>query len=82
VDSVNELRTVHLGPHEILVVVSVDFRNDISAEQVETTVSDLEREIRNRFADVRRVYIEAQSREDHLALAERTMAPGSAPDGV
>lgn len=82
VDSVNELRTVHLGPHEILVVVSVDFRNDISAEQVETTVSDLEREIRNRFADVRRVYIEAQSREDHLALAERTMAPGGAPDGV
>ncbi|MGN6464515.1 MAG: cation diffusion facilitator family transporter [Rhizobiaceae bacterium] len=77
VEAVNELRTVHLGPHEILVVVSLDFRNDISAEQVETTVSRLEREIRGRFADVRRVYIEAQSNEDHLALAERMVAEGA-----
>jgi cation diffusion facilitator family transporter len=74
IDGVNDLRTVHLGPHEILAVVSADFRNDIAAEQVETTVSDLEREIRGRFADVRRVYIEAQSHKDHLALADRTMA--------
>ncbi|MGN6469552.1 MAG: cation diffusion facilitator family transporter [Rhizobiaceae bacterium] len=78
VETVNELRTVHLGPHEILAVVSVDFRNDIDARQVETTVSDLEREIRGRFADVRRVYIEAQSREDHLALAEQRMVAESA----
>jgi divalent metal cation (Fe/Co/Zn/Cd) transporter len=74
IEGVNDLRTVHLGPHEILAVVSADFRNDIAAEQVETTVSDLEREIRERFSDVRRVYIEAQSHKDHLALAERTMA--------
>jgi cation diffusion facilitator family transporter len=71
VESVNELRTVHLGPHEILAVVSLDFANGIPSEQVETTVSDLERQIRTRFPDVRRVYIEAQDREGHLALVER-----------
>jgi len=59
VEAVNELRTVHLGPHEILAVVSLDFGNGIPSEQVEATVSDLERQIRTRFPDVRRVYIEA-----------------------
>ena len=73
VETVNELRTMHLGPHEILAVVSLDFANGIPSEQVETAVSDLEREIRTRFPDVRRVYIEAQSRADHFALAEQAI---------
>jgi cation diffusion facilitator family transporter len=73
VGAVNELRTVHLGPHEILAVVSLDFADGIPSEQVEAAVSGLERQIRTRFPDVRRVYIEAQDRGDHLALAERAV---------
>ncbi len=72
VESVNELRTVHLGPHEVLAVISLDFENGIQSQKVEATVSALERQIRDRFADVRRVYIEAQSHKDHLALAGET----------
>jgi cation diffusion facilitator family transporter len=79
VEAVNELRTMHLGPHEILAVVSLDFGNGIPSEQIEATVSDLERQIRTRFPDVRRVYIEAQDHKDHLALAEQAVMVESAP---
>jgi hypothetical protein len=72
------LRTLHLGPHEILAVVSLDFRDHIPSEQIEATVTGLERQIRVRFPDVRRVYIEAQSREGHLALADRPQGEAEA----
>lgn len=82
VETVNELRTLHLGPHEILAVVSLDFANGIPSERIETTVSDLERKIRMRFPDIRRVYIEAQDRQGHLALAEQAVAAEVAPGGA
>ena len=75
ISAVNELRTVHLGPHEVLAAISIDFKDDRPSQEVERTVTQLEREIRRRFADVRRVYIEVQNRKDHLEL-ERAAASG------
>ena len=70
VTGVNELRTVHLGPHEVLVAISIDFQDGRPSEEVERTVTQLEKDIRQRFADVRRVYIEVQNRKDHLMFEE------------
>jgi cation diffusion facilitator family transporter len=75
--SINELRTVHLGPHEVVAAISVDFRDGLPSERVERTVSALETEIRRRFSDVRWVYIEIQGRQDHLRLA--AAQPGAGP---
>lgn len=63
---VNELRTLHFGPEDILVTLSLDFRDDIDAQAVEGTVSRIEKAIKAKHHDVSRVYIEAQSFRDHL----------------
>lgn len=72
VEAVNEVLTMHLGPEDILVNLSLDFANDLSAEQVETTISGLEQAIRHSFPQVKRIFIEAQSAEAHrLATRQR-----------
>jgi len=77
VDAVNEVLTMHLGPEDILVNLSLDFTNGQSAEQVETTVSGLEQAIKAKHPQVKRIFIEAQSTEAHrLAARERQSAAG------
>ncbi|WP_321340899.1 cation diffusion facilitator family transporter [Breoghania sp.] len=77
----NELRTMHLGPHDVLVAISLDFRDTLSAADVEETTSRLEEMIKTRYADVRRVFIEAQSSARHRQALERdAKANGSAEE--
>ncbi|WP_319485009.1 cation diffusion facilitator family transporter [uncultured Cohaesibacter sp.] len=71
VTMVNELRTMHRGPNEILLAISLDFRNDMVVGQLEQVIADLERHIRERVPQVHRIYIEAQSYQDHKAVADQ-----------
>ena len=61
---INELRTMHLAPHEILLALSVDFADGMSSQAVEKAVSQLEREIKQTYPEVRRVFIEVQANKD------------------
>ncbi|MEZ5828016.1 MAG: cation diffusion facilitator family transporter [Hyphomicrobiales bacterium] len=61
---INELRTMHLAPHEILLAISVDFADGMSSQAVEKAVSQLEREIKQTYPEVRRVFIEVQANKD------------------
>ncbi|PHQ68013.1 MAG: cation transporter [Sneathiella sp.] len=65
--SVNELLTMHLGPNDILVNISLDFADNLSASEVEEAISSFEKSIKQNFTDVRRVFIEAQSLTGHQA---------------
>lgn len=65
VASRNELLTMHMGPADVLVNLSVDFHDTLTSAEVEQTISSLEQSIKNRFPIVKRVFIEAQSREQH-----------------
>ena len=58
--TINELRTMHLAPHEILLALSVDFADGISSQDVEREVSRIEREIKQRYPQVSRIFIEVQ----------------------
>jgi cation diffusion facilitator family transporter len=58
--TVNELRTMHLAPHEILLALSVDFADGLTSQRVERSVSRLERKIKDRYPQVTRVFIEVQ----------------------
>ncbi len=60
ISAVNELRTLHLGPQHILLTMSVDFADTVSAGDVERTISILEKQIKTRYPDITRVFIEAQ----------------------
>ena len=62
---INELRTLHMAPNDILLALSLDFHDELSAGRVEQTIFKLEKDIKNRFPDIRRLYIEVQSKEDH-----------------
>src|SRR5690606_20266 len=65
VEAVNELLTMHLGPHDILVNLSLDFNDTLTSAEVEDTITDLERRIKAEYPDIRRVFIEAQSFRSH-----------------
>ena len=58
--AVNEVLTLHMGPNFILLNVSVDFKDDVPAGDVENAIERLTREIRGAHADVKRVFIEAE----------------------
>jgi cation diffusion facilitator family transporter len=62
---VNEVLTLHLGPEDILLNVSLDFEDDLSSGEVEEAISVLESRIKQMFPEIRRVFIEAQGRGAH-----------------
>ncbi|KQT83508.1 cation diffusion facilitator family transporter [Aurantimonas sp. Leaf443] len=68
--AVNELRTLHMGPNDVLLTMSVDFEDGVVSQRIEALVSEIETRLRRRFPLVRRVYIEVQSRSGHAALAD------------
>ena len=66
VDRVNEVLTMHMGPEFILVNISVDFRDNLPAGEVERIVAGLDCEIKANYDNVKRVFIEARSSETDL----------------
>jgi divalent metal cation (Fe/Co/Zn/Cd) transporter len=66
VSGVNEVLTMHFGPADVLAALSLDFDDGLTASEVEQTVSKLERRIRQTHPEIRRIFVEAQSREGHL----------------
>lgn len=65
IQRVNEVLTLHQGPQDVLVNISVDFEDGLTSDQVETIISELEARLRNGYPTVSRVFIEAQSRQGH-----------------
>ncbi len=63
--AINELRSLHLAPEEVLLVISLDFRSNLSGADIQTTISQLERAIKQRHPEIRRIFIEAQSAPAH-----------------
>ncbi len=61
--------TMHLGPHQVLLNLGVQFRPEQSREQIETAMDRIEQAIQAEFPDVRHIYIEAH------AFAERPADP-------
>jgi cation diffusion facilitator family transporter len=53
--------TMHLGPHEVLLNLDIQFRKGLSATEVEAAVDRLEKAIRARHPEVKRIFIEAES---------------------
>jgi cation diffusion facilitator family transporter len=61
----NEIRTLHRGPNDVLLALSVDYEDEIPAGVVERTNTDLEFAIKERFPSVKRLFIEVQSAQHH-----------------
>jgi divalent metal cation (Fe/Co/Zn/Cd) transporter len=61
VQQANPPLTMHFGPDNVLVALELQFRPEISAQSLADAVARVEKAIRQRFPEVRRVFIEAQS---------------------
>jgi len=86
--AINEIRTMHLGPEDVLVAASVDAIDGLPAEKVEAVTSELERAIKTKYPEVRRLFIETQSVAGHKAAssaqagAQLAKPTGRAPDAA
>src|ERR1043166_4014575 len=62
---INQILTMHFGPREVLVALSLDFDDAISAAAIEAAVAQLERQLKSEFPEVARVFVEAKGFDDH-----------------
>lgn len=56
-----DVLTMHMGPDDILLNMSVEFQDELTADAVEDTIAALETRIRGRFPQVRRIFVEADA---------------------
>ena len=75
IKAVNELQTLHFGPEEVLLTISVDFADDLTANDVEALISDMEADIKAAQPEVTRLFIEAQSIAGHFGSAPKSGPP-------
>lgn len=83
--AINEVRTMHLGPDDILVAASADFGDDETATSIEAATARVEQAVKAKFPAVRRFFLEVQSGVDHRRLladgdtAELGLGTGAGP---
>ena len=70
--SINEILTMHLGPEDVLLTISLDFTDSMSSGDVEDTISILETRIKGKYPEIARIFIEAQSKTGHLRNIKRS----------
>jgi len=70
VNHVNEVLTMHMGPEFILVNLSIDFRNELPAADLEVVIAMLDRRIKDTFPNVKRVFVEAEARRRIATTAQ------------
>lgn len=63
VERSNGLFTVHLGPDQIVASISIDFRDTLSAAEVETIVATIEQRVKSVHPEVVLLLIKPQSAE-------------------
>lgn len=63
VRGVHEVLTMHLGPRDVLLNLSLDFDDSLSAAEVETAIAGIDARIRRAHPEITRIFVEAQSRQ-------------------
>ena len=61
VEAVGRPLSMYIGRDEVLLTLDVQFRAGVPAEAVSRAIGEIEKEVRARFAVIRRIYVEARS---------------------
>ncbi len=64
VESVTQMLTMHLGPDVVLLALKVAFRPTLSVGEVERVTDAIEAKVREHLPQMRKIFIEADSRGD------------------
>jgi len=67
IEHINEILTMHMGPEYILANISVDFTDSTSAQDLEKTITEIDRQIKVEFPNVKRIFVESEARTGYLA---------------
>jgi cation diffusion facilitator family transporter len=70
--AVNEIVTLFMGADDMLVLISVDYRESMDSGQIEAVSTEAEKRLRRAFPLVSRVFVEAQGARSHKRLLERS----------
>ncbi len=81
VHALNEIRTLHRGPNDVLLALSIDFEDNLTVGKVENAIFQLETAIKDRFPAVKRLFIEVQSAEHHDEMLARDELFDETPPG-
>lgn len=77
--AINHLRTMQLGPDDVLVTASVDFEDTARAGDVEAANRRLEAAIRTRFPEVQKLYIEVEPQAGSVPAVSPAAVTAPAP---
>lgn len=72
VEHVNEVLTMHMGPDFILANISVDFIDDKSADEIERIIAAIDQKIKQKYPQIKRIFIEAEKWSKPLQQTEAT----------
>lgn len=61
VERVVELRTMHVGPQEVLVALDVLFQDGLDTDELERTIDEIEAASREAVRDARAIFIEPEA---------------------
>jgi len=61
VDRVVELRTMHVGPQELLIAIDVLFRDGMDTDAIEGAIDEVESAIRDAVPEARAIFIEPET---------------------
>lgn len=53
--------TLHFGPQDIMLAMNIEFRDDLSSDEIEAATRRIERKIRESHTEVKRIFLEAAS---------------------
>ena len=71
--AVNQIRpplTLYLGPHDVILALDVDFKDDLTATEIEQAITRLQDAVRQKHPYFKRIFIEAQSLSKTLAASK------------
>lgn len=68
------LRTMHLGPAEVIAAIKVRFKDHLDVRSLERSINDIEAELRRALPQLRRIYIEPGFDEEAARAAARAEA--------
>jgi len=70
--------TIHLGPEEVLLNLDIKFQDDLATEEIGEAVNRIERAIRDKHPEIKRIYVEV----NFLAAARESKAAANPPHGA
>lgn len=53
--------TFHLGPRDIMLALNIEFKDELSANEIESAIQRIEENLRDSHSEIKRIFVEAAS---------------------